>query len=147
MNRLGKHLAIWGSLLQLGIVAGIVVSFIQMDRAMKALNPSDTASLTAAIGAMATSSRASTVGLLTALIGGLLLMGALFGCHYRAPWLHSVLCASTLFWLFAAFPVGLMMLAYVICDRKSFRPSPKGEAGADPTEVLSHGVAEAQRED
>ena len=143
MNRLGKHLAIWGSFLQLGIV----VSFIQMDRAMNAFDPSDTATLTEMTSLMATSGRASLIGLLAAAIGGLLLMGALFGCHYRAPWLHSILCGSTLFWLFAALPVGIMMLAYVICDRESFRPSPEGEAGADVTGVLSHGGTEARRED
>jgi hypothetical protein len=63
VQRLGIHLAIWGSVLQLGIVVGFVMMFVQMGRAMSLLNPSEPFQLPEVATAIEISFRASSVGL------------------------------------------------------------------------------------
>jgi hypothetical protein len=125
VQRLGKHLAIWGSLLQLGIGVGFVVTFVQMGRAMSLLNPSEATQPPEVAAAIETTFQVFAVAFSAAIAGGFFVLAALFGCHYRAPWFYSVLWILSLFWLISSPLLGLVMIAYLILDGKSFsRPVP-----------------------
>ncbi len=135
MNRLGKILAIVGTLLQSGIVVGFVVTLIQMGRAMSVLDPSEPMPRPEVAAALQISFRVVGIGLIMGFAGGLFTLAALFGCRYRAPWLHSVLCVLSIFWLVTSPLVGLAMIAYLVLDRKSFM-GPSDSSFTEPGESV-----------
>lgn len=137
MYRLGRHLAIWGSVLQLGLLAGPAVTVVLMIQTFADIaqssgtDPSDLAPgvLSALMG--------TVVGLAVSCVGFVGMAIAVLVCKYRTPWLHSVLWAVAVLWLFSALPLGLaLMVGLAAAGRRAFQPSEQ-RTDAPETSVVS----------
>ena len=91
MYRLGKHLAIWGSVLQLGLLAGPVVTVVSMIRTFTDVAHSGSTGPDNLASGISLALKGTVVGLTVSVIGFVAISIAVLVCEYRTPWLHSVL--------------------------------------------------------
>ena len=123
MNQKGKQLAIWGVILQPGTVVGLVGTLIGMLRALRKLAQGDPAQTEALATDISTALYATVVGSTLALIGTVLILVALFGLRYRAPWFHVALWILAVLWLLC-FPIGtilgIVIIVYLAKNRDEF---------------------------
>lgn len=123
MNQTGKQLAIWGVALQLGLVVGLIGTVIGMIRAFDRLAESEAAS-PADLGQGISISLYSTVaGSAIAMVGLILILVALVGVRYRAPWFRTVLWILSVLWLLV-FPIGTIfgigVIVYLVNHKTEF---------------------------
>lgn len=123
MQRLGKHLAIWGSVLQVGNVVGPAMTAVGMIRAFSLLGEAGDVDPDYLAASIMNAVLSTAVGLVVSLVGFVLIMIALFACKYRAGWLHSVMWLVAILWIYCAPPLGLaLMVCLVVAGRRSFQP-------------------------
>ena len=91
MNQKGKKLAIWGLALQLGLVVGPIGTIIGMIQSFGRLPTSETAPAAAVATDISIALHSTVAGLVVALVGDILILVALFGVRYRAPWFRTAL--------------------------------------------------------
>ena len=110
----GKYLAVWGLILQLGFIVGIVGTIYGMLNAF-ALLPDTSASHTqeALASDIALALRATTIGMIISLVGAVLLCIALFGSKYRALWFRTAMWIMAFLWLLSG-PVGIILGIFVM---------------------------------
>lgn len=99
MNQKGRQLAIGGVVLQLGTVVGLIGTIIGMVRAFGRLAEPETAQPSALATDISIALYATAAGSVVALVGIILILVALFGVRYRAPWFRTVLCILSIPWL------------------------------------------------
>jgi len=126
----GKAMALAGSWLQLGLIAGPALTAAAMMRAFGATSRaggSDPAGLSEDIG---TALSATLIGMGVALVGVVLMAVAVLGCGYAERWLFRSLVASGIVWM-VFFPAGTILgaaiLTVTLWQRKRFAPSDTGE--------------------
>ena len=130
MNQKGKQLAIWGLVLQLGSVLGLVCASIAMVRYFSSLADSGTVQAAALAQEIGKVLGPAVTGSVFGLIGIILILVALFRIRYRAPWFRTMLWVLSIFWLFS-FPIGtilgIVVMAYLVYHKNEF---------AEPTGAL-----------
>ncbi|MDD2235707.1 MAG: MotA/TolQ/ExbB proton channel family protein [Kiritimatiellae bacterium] len=133
MNRRGKQFAIWGVVLQSGLVVGALGTIIAMVRAFNKLAQSETPQPEALAAAISFALYTTAVGEIMALAGSVFVFIALFGIRYRAPWFRSALWMLSILWLLC-FPVGIIpgivIIVYLVNHKEEFAQQSTG------TEVL-----------
>jgi len=123
MNERGKLLAIWGAVLQLGAVVGLIGTIFSMLRAFARVTQSEIGQPEALVSDMAIALHATMIGAVVSLVGIVLLLVALFSARYRAPWFQTVLWILSILWLLS-FPVGtvlgIVVIVYLINHKGEF---------------------------
>lgn len=132
MNQEGKNLAIWGIALQLGMVVGLIGTIIGMVRAIGRLVESETAQSAALANDISIALYTTAAGSVVALVGIILILVALFGTRYRAPWFRTVLWVLSILWLLS-FPIGtilgIIVMVYLVNHKAEFTErTPAGDA-------------------
>jgi hypothetical protein len=126
MNQRGKWPAVVGVVLQAGPFAGLAGTVIGMLRAFEELRTAsgepDAAALSAHIQFALV---ATAIGLLFAFVGAVLILVALWGTRYRAPWFYGALWVVSVFWLLN-FPIGtvlgVLVMVWLANHRREFMP-------------------------
>ena len=122
MNQKGKNIAIWGIALQLGTVVGLIGTIVGMVRAFR-LAESETAQPAALANDISIAVYTTAAGSLVALVGIILILVALFGARYRAPWFRTVLWVLSVLWLLS-FPIGtgfgICVMVYLVTHNAEF---------------------------
>jgi len=113
MNQKGKQLAIWGLVLQLGTLVGLVGTIICMARVFSNMADSETTQSPVLASEISMVLGPAVVGSVLGLIGIILILVALFGIRYRAPWFRTVLWVVSILWLMS-FPIGTILGIIVI---------------------------------
>ena len=123
MNQKGKNIAIWGIALQLGTVVGLIGTIVGMVRAFGRLAESETAQRAALANDISIAVYTTAAGSLVALVGIILILVALFGARYRAPWFRTVLWVLSVLWLLS-FPIGtgfgICVMVYLVTHNAEF---------------------------
>ncbi len=123
MKEKGKKLAVCGIALQFGPIIGLLGTTIGMIRAFRKISPQSTVQAEALAGDIGFALWATAIGLTLAVVGVPLIMIALFGLRYRAPWFYTTLIACCILWLFA-FPLGtilaICLINYLMNRKKEF---------------------------
>ena len=138
MNEKGKNLAIWGVALQLGTVVGLIGTIIGMLRAYVRLADPETAQPEALANDISIALYTTAAGSLVAMVGIILILVALIGVRYRAPWFRTVLWVLSILWLLS-FPIGtvlgIVVITYLGNHKTEFTEqspaSDSGKAAAD----------------
>ncbi len=129
MNQTGKTLAIWGVALQLGTVVGLLATVIGMVRAFGRSTEPETEQSAALVNDVSMAFYATAVGSVVALVGAILILVALLGVRYRAPWFLTVLWVLSILWLLS-FPVGTLLgiavIVYLVGHRTEFTEHMQG---------------------
>lgn len=124
-SKVGRVLAVVGSVLLFAPLAGLSVTVITIIRefakAGAGMPASDPASISGPIGSALI---ATAVGYGISLLGAILVAIAVWGCRYSPPWLWSTLMAACVLWLLAA-PVGtlvaVIVIVFLIRSRDTFK--------------------------
>lgn len=137
MNQKGKNLAIWGVALQLGTVVGLLGTIIGMVRAFGRLAQNQTTQPAALANDMGIVLYVTAVGSVVALVGIILILVALFGARYRAPWFLTALWVLSILWLLSSPPIGailgIVVIVYLVIHRSEFT-----EQGPDALPASTH---------
>ncbi len=77
---------------------------------------------------------ATAVGSVVALVGIILILVALFGVRYRAPWFLTALWVLSILWLRSSPPIGpilgIVVIVYLVIHRSEFtEQSPACDSG------------------
>ncbi|MFZ4655289.1 MAG: MotA/TolQ/ExbB proton channel family protein [Methylococcaceae bacterium] len=123
MNQKGKKLAIWGLALQLGLVVGPIGTIIGMIQSFGRLPTSETAQAAAVATDISIALHSTVAGLVVALVGDILILVALFGVRYRAPWFRTALWVLSILWLLI-FPIciilAIVVMVYLVNHKNEF---------------------------
>ncbi len=124
MKTKGKKLAITGSILLLGgPLFGLMGTIIGMLSAFQTMGSEGSENAEALASDIGFSLITTTIGLCIGIIGGIMMLIALFVVKYRAPWFFWYYVIMSTLGLFN-FPVGTilgaLMLVYLILHRKEF---------------------------
>jgi len=123
MNERGKQLAVWGIALQIGGLVGLGITIVGVVRAFEDVSRSGAFSAAELASATAGELVPAVIGVLLSLTGAVLLLCALFGSRYRAPWFHTTMWILAVLWLFNV-PVGtvlgIIVIAYLVKHREEF---------------------------
>jgi len=123
MNQKGKQLAIWGLVLQLGSVFGLVCTIIALVRYYSGLADSGTAQPSALAQEISRVLGPAAAGSVFGLIGAILILVALFGIRYRTPWFRTMLWVVSILWLMS-FPIGtilgIIVIIYLVTHKDEF---------------------------
>ena len=124
MNTKGKKLAITGSILLLGgPLFGYMGTIIGMLSAFQTMGSEGTENTEALANDIGFSLITTSIGLCIGIIGGILMLVALFAVKYRAPWFfwYYVIMASLGVFNFPVGTIlGSLMLVYLIMHRNEF---------------------------
>ena len=123
MESRGKHLAIWGIVLQAAPLVGISTTVVGMVRAFREIQTSDSTDAAALSGHIYLALIGTAVGLMLALVGAVLILIALWGTRYRAPWFYTALWVVSILWLLNI-PIGtilgIVVIVYLLNHRQEF---------------------------
>ena len=132
MNSKGKKLAVIGTALQLGPVFGLTGTAIGMLSAFRTMDSDGSTHSEAMAGDIGFALITTAIGLVSALTGFILILIALFGSKYRAPWFFWFLTVWSVLWMFN-FPagtfLGIGLLIYLITHQKEFKKKTEPEVG------------------
>ena len=135
-NDIGRTLALWGTILQSGFLIGLAGTVIGMVRAFNSMDRVSDADLAAAISLALHS---TIVGCIMSAIGAILLLVALFGMKYRAPWFRTALWLVSAFWLLDA-PYwtvpGVIVMIYLATHDKEFAQKSSPPPVGPVTEIV-----------
>ncbi len=112
-HRAGALFAVWGILLQLGMVAGLAVTIFAMIQAFSHMASQPGTSPDSMASTISLGLYATAAGLVLALIGAVFLFIALIGMKYHEAWFRSAMWVISILWLFS-FPVGTILGVVVI---------------------------------
>jgi len=132
MNQKGKQLAIWGLVLQLGSVLGLVCTTVAIVRYFSSLTDSQTAQASTLAQEISKVLGPAATGSVFGLIGIILILAALFRIRYRAPWFRTMLWVLSILWMMS-FPIGtvlgIIVIIYLARHKDEFtEQSPAGDA-------------------
>ena len=139
MNQKGKQLAIWGLVLQLGSVLGLVCTTVAIVRYFSSLTDSQTAQASTLAQEIGKALGPAAIGSVFGLIGIILILVALFRIRYRAPWFRTMLWVLSILWLMS-YPIGtvlgIIVIIYLVRHEDEFtEQSPAGDTlRSAPTE-------------
>jgi MFS family permease len=104
MENIGRKLAFCGTIFQLGIILGILVTTVCMTKTLvtEKNQPEDMAAQVQ-IALLATS-----FGMSIAFVGVILILTALIGMKYREKWFYNALWKISILWLFFC-PLGTIL--------------------------------------
>ncbi len=123
MKEKGKKLAVCGIALQFGPVIGLLGTTISMIRAFTKISTQGAGQTEALARDISFALCTTAIGMVLATIGVPLILIALFGFKYRAPWFYTTLIACCILWLFA-FPLGtvlgICLINYLMNRKKEF---------------------------
>jgi hypothetical protein len=130
MNTKGKKLAISGSILLLaGPLFGLMGTIIGMLSAFQTMGSEGSENAEALASDIGFSLITTTIGLCIGIIGGIMMLIALFVVKYRAQWFFWYYAIMSTLGLFN-FPVGTilgsLMLVYLITHREEFKKKSRG---------------------
>lgn len=142
MNTNAKQLAVWGIILQFGFMIGLIGTIIGMLRVFAELSQSGQTNPEALAWHISYAFYAEAAGLLISLLGVILLLIALIGLKYRAPWFKTVMWILSILWLFSI-PIGtilgIVVMIYLSKHKDEFteaKTQPNGGcAGTSPPPV------------
>jgi hypothetical protein len=121
MSQKGKQLAIWGAAMQLGTLVGLIGTITGIVRAFGHMTESEMAE--AALAKYISIALYTAAGSLIALVGIALILVALFGARYRAPWFQKALWVFSVLWLLS-YPIGTILgivaIVYLIKHKTEF---------------------------
>jgi len=131
MNQKGKQLAIWGLVLQLGSVLGLVCTTVAIVRYFSSLTDSQTAQASTLAQEISKVLGPAATGSVFGLIGIILILAALFSIRYRAPWFRTMLWVLSILWMMS-FPIGtvlgIIVIIYLVRHKDEFtEQSPAGD--------------------
>jgi len=132
VNGKGKQLAIWGVVLQLGTIVGLVGTIIGLIRAFGKVAQSGTARPEALASELGIALYTTAAGMILSLVGVVFILVALFAVRYRAPWFETALWVLSVLWLLcvpAGTVLGIVVILYLIKHRREFR-EPGGSSEA-----------------
>ena len=136
MKENGKQLAIWGIVLQFGFLIGLAGTVIGMLRAFAELAQENAAQPEALASDISLALYTTAGGMVVSLIGGILLLVALFGTKYRASWFKTAMWILAVLWLFSI-PIGtilgIIVMVYLSKHSNEFTepsPAPYGSPAA-----------------
>ena len=139
MNQKGKQLAIWGLVLQLGSVLGLVCTTVAIVRYFSSLTDSQTAQASTLAQEIGKALGPAAIGSVFGLIGIILILVALFRIRDRAPWFRTMLWVLSILWLMS-YPIGtvlgIIVIIYLVRHEDEFtEQSPAGDTlRSAPTE-------------
>lgn len=113
MKQNGKQLAVWGILLQLGLLFGPAVVAFSMLRSFAELSKSSKIQHEVLVYDLNHVLYATAVGMIVSLIGVVLLLIALFGAKYRASWFKTDMWTLAVLWFFIL-PFGTILSVIVM---------------------------------
>ncbi len=123
MNEKGKQLAVWGLILQLGSVVGLLGTLIGMVRVFNSVADAKTAQAGALSQDISAVLYPTIAGSVLGLIGIILILVALFRVRYRAPWFCTMLWILSVLWLLS-FPIGtilgIIVIVYLVKHENEF---------------------------
>ena len=124
MNTKGRTLALTGAWLQLGPLFGLIGTVIGMISAFQKMGAEGMGQPEALANDMGFALITTAIGLCFGIIGLILLLIALFGQKYRAPWFFWFLTIYSILWMFN-FPVGtvlgICLLVFLITRKEEFK--------------------------
>ena len=124
MNTKGKKLAITGSALLLGgPLFGFIGTIIGMFSAFQTMGSEGSENADAIAADIGFSVITTSIGLCIGIIGGVMMLVALFIVKYRAPWFfwyYAIISTLGLFDFPAGAILGSLMLVYLITHREEF---------------------------
>ena len=103
MKNTGKHLALWGTALTLTLLLGPAATVYGLFRTVSEMVGEARAEVLASHMNISIALYATMAGIVLAHIGGVLLLIALCGTKYRAPWFEIAMWAVACFWMLSAF--------------------------------------------
>jgi MotA/TolQ/ExbB proton channel family protein len=105
----GKHLAIWGLVLQLAFIVGMAFTIYWMIQAFAILpDTCDAHTQDALTPYIANALKVTLIGMAVSFVGDILLCIALFGIKYRAIWFKTAMWIMAVLWLLRS-PVGIVL--------------------------------------
>lgn len=123
-HSMGQALAIWGSILQLGPIAGLIGTIVGMMRAFSVLSAGGPDKDQALAESISFALWTTIAGMGISFIGLILLLIALTSTSYRSIWFRNVLWAMSILWLVSAPPIGticgISLIWYLYTHNKEF---------------------------
>lgn len=120
----GKNLAVIGTICSCGPLIGLIGTVVAMLSAFQTMENGNEGSPEALANDIGVHLISTTVGLFLGILGFVLILIALFGSKYRAPWFFGVLCALSVLWMIG-FPIGtiagIALLVYLIKHKSEFK--------------------------
>lgn len=133
MNTIGKKLAITGAALQLGPILGLVGTIIGMISAFLTMGSAGMEQPEALADDIGFALITTAIGLCVGIVGLILMLVALFGSKYRAPWFFWFLMVWSVLWMLNI-PVGTILgvglLIYLITHKAEFNNQTQSESEA-----------------
>ena len=102
MTNIGKHLAQWGTALTISLLIGPAATIYGMIKTASEMR-SESPQIEFLAHHMSIALYATLAGIVLAHIGGLLLLVALCGVKYRAPWFEIVMWVIACLWMLLSF--------------------------------------------
>jgi hypothetical protein len=124
MNTRGRTLALTGAWFQLGPLFGLLGTVIGMISAFQKMGSEGTGQPEALAHDIGFSLITTAIGLVFGLIGLILMLIALFGQKYRAPWFFWFLIVLSILMLLRFFVgtiIGIGLLIYLTTHRNEFK--------------------------
>jgi glucan phosphoethanolaminetransferase (alkaline phosphatase superfamily) len=148
MSALGKRLAVWGVTLQFGMVFGQLGTVIGMLRAFSRLAETETAQPGALAQDISIALWTTAAGIVMALVGVIMILGALIRVRYRAPWFQTALWALSFLWMLSSLAgiiLGIWMITYLVNHQAEFMSHGStrnsGQPPADSGGTGAHGAS------
>lgn len=120
----GKNLALIGAICSCGPLIGLIGTVVAMLSAFQTMDSGSEGSPEALANDIGIHLISTTIGLILGILGLVLILIALFGSKYRAPWFFVVSCLLAVLWLLG-FPVGtiagIAMLIYLFKHKAEFK--------------------------
>ena len=103
MKNTGKHLALWGTALTLTLLLGPAATVYGLIRTVSEMAGEARAEVLASHMNISIALYATMVGIVLAHLGGILLLTALCGVKYRAPWFKTAMRGFACLWMLSSF--------------------------------------------
>jgi hypothetical protein len=126
----GKQLAIWGLILQLGFVVGVGGTVIGVMHAFSRMAADGTAQLSDVAPGISTALHSTVAGMLISMVGSVLLLIALLGAKFRAPWFYRTMWVFGILWLInvpIGTVVGIIVIVHLVKHKEEFTEPSTGE--------------------
>lgn len=132
----GKNLAVIGTICSCGPLFGLIGTVVIMLSAFQTMESGSEVSPEALANDIGIHLISTTIGLCLGAIGLILILIALFGSKYRAPWFFGVLCALSVLWMIG-FPIGTIagvaLLVYLLKHKAEFKDKQSPNTALTPS--------------
>ncbi|HPR83389.1 MAG TPA: MotA/TolQ/ExbB proton channel family protein [Pontiellaceae bacterium] len=132
----GKTFAIIGTICSCGPLVGLIGTVIAMLSAFQTIGSESKGSPEALANDIDIHLISTAIGLCLGILGIVLILIALLGSKYRAPWFFWVLCVLSALWM-TGFPVGTIagigLLIYLLRNKAEFKKEQSTNNSSKPT--------------